>query len=92
MPISLPVIRAILLGAALLQLVFAVAPIALRRRAVDAALKAGGAPGHVTPASVRSVFMSRVPTMVMALVPIALWWFLGTPGGEAFFSDAFQPR
>jgi hypothetical protein len=36
--------------------------------------------------------MSRVPGMLMALVPIALWWFLGTPDGEAFFSDAFRPR
>ncbi|MCC6990188.1 MAG: hypothetical protein IT181_14375 [Acidobacteria bacterium] len=91
MPISLPVLRAILLGAALLQLIVVLAPLALRRRAVDAALKAG-ARGQPPPPQVRSLLLSRVPGVLMALVPFVLWWFLGTPGGEAFFSEAFRPR
>jgi hypothetical protein len=92
MPISVPTLRAILLVATVLQVLWTLAPLALRRSGVDRTLAVGGSTAHAVPQNLRALFLSRVPGLLLALLALAVWWLLGTPTGEAFFLNAMRSR
>jgi hypothetical protein len=88
----LPLVRVVLLVAAILQfLLGAVFPF-VRDRIAGPIRRRAEAQGRPIPAAVDKVLFSRGLTLIMSLAPLSLWWFLGTASGQAFWHEAFRER
>jgi hypothetical protein len=58
----------------------------IRRRMIDPMFAFAEQNGRPLPSILRAIYSSRITPLALAVIPLGLWWYLGTPAGAEAFS------